>query len=412
MKRISILWRTLAVRSPVTGKSDTGGFPALVRLFSALCLIGLWPSASAGAPSQNRDPETPACTHSNIAPIEISLPKIIMRRMRQIPSAEGQAASLFLGKHPNIPLTAAFTDAARAARLGRRTIPAGVFMSFTRSGSKSQFSINHTFLHSGDCDEKCFIASPKAQQEFADTISGSFVHEVSHAREAEERPDMPYLQESEIVAAYREHIFLLDALKAIPKFDDLLKCLPLSRRLAPLKNKYFRISRRRGEKRSAKDKAQMEKLLRSIRDLENTGAEADSASRLETLFLLRELSVSNSGFEARIRSMYPDIPGANDYPDRNIQAADGKLDKARTDYQKIKAAKDQRKPGAGPADFESFYRRLVNTYNNDKSFWNSQERRGKAQEYFNLSLTALRSEADRRRREGKLKPFAENMLKK
>jgi hypothetical protein len=376
-----------------------------MKKIPVLCLIGLCLPASAGALSQNRDPETPACTHSNIATIEISLPNIIMRRMRQIPSAEGAAASLFLGRHPNIPLTAAFTDAARAARQGRRTIPAGAFMLFSRSGSASQFSINHTFLHSGDCDERCFITSPKVQREFADAISGSFVHEVSHARDIEARPDMPYLQESEIIAYYREHVFLLNALKAIPEFDNLMKCLPRARQLAALKDKYFAMGARQEGTLSAKDNERIQKLFQSIQALEAGGAAAESASRLETLILMIKLSASDSDFEARIRDMYPDIPGVDGNPDENIRAAARKLEKARADYLKMNAAKNPQASYAFQPDFGLYYQRLFNTYENEKSFWSSPERRGQAKEYFELSLTSLRSEIDRLRRAGGLKPF-------
>ncbi len=406
MKRISAFLGMIARNGSAVGESRKCPFPVRIGLFLAvLYILGSCPSGSDGATVQNRDPETPACTHANIASIEISLPNIIMRRMRQIPSEEGRAASLFLGRHPNIPLTAAFEDAARAARLGRSTIPPGVFMLFTRSGSGSWFSINHKFLHSGGCDERCFINSPKIQQEFADAIAGSFVHEVSHAREIEARPDMPYLQESEIIAYYRENIFILNALKAVPGFDNLMKCLSRGRQLAALKDKYFKMAVHRAGERSAKDSERIKQLLRSMQALKASGAETESASRLETLVLLGKLSLSNSDFEARIRDMYPVVPGVYGDPDMNIQAATGKLEKARADYRKIKAARGPQTSGVSQPDFELSYQRLFNTYENEKSFWSSPERRRKAKEYFELSLTSLRSEMDRLRRMGELKPF-------
>ena len=401
MKRILLLRKIAARSGPEAGRARKKRRRISIGLCSALYLICLCPSA----PAQRPDPETPACTHANIAAIEISLPNIIMRRMRQIQSEQGKAASLFLGKHPNIPLSAAFADPARAARLGRRTIPSEVFMLFTRSGSESLFSINHAFLHSGVCDEKCFITSPKIQREFADAISGSFVHEVSHARDIEAQPDMPYLQESEVVAYYREHIFLLDALKAIPEFDKLAQCLPRGRQLAGLKDRYFEIAMRAGGALSAKEYGRMKQLLQSIHSLKAGGTEAESASRLEALILMEKLSVSNADFEARVRDMYPDIPGIYGDPEGNIVAAGGKQEKARADYHKLKADKGRQEPGASQPAPELHYQRLFNTYENERLFWTSPERRGKAKAYFELSLTSLRSEMDRRRLGGELELF-------
>jgi len=336
-------------------------------LLAAACVAGccraVWP-----ATAPENDPDTPACTNYNLGSIELSLPNIVLRRIQQIPSAEGHAAAAFLRAHPNMRLMVSFTDKARAARFGRETSPE--FMTMSYNSQADGYSINHRYLHIDGGDENTFIRSPKVQQAFTDSIASAFVHETSHARMRKDRPIEPPLIEDELVAYYREVIFLLDAVKAMPNFDRLPECL-------------------------------QDKLNRA--KTHAPPAAACTRERRGMLSLLGKLAAANTPFEGAVRKLYPFVFSLDSDPKKEIRVIDERDAKGRKDMAAGLASKDSWEPGTFPADYEAEYQDLFVLDAQIRAFWAVPATLAKTKADYGALLKELRAETDRRRAAGEMK---------
>lgn len=283
------------------------------------------------------------------------MPNIILRQIRAIPSAEGQAAANFLSGHPNMPLFVSSADTDRAKRMSRKPIPSDVYMAYLVEDKS--FYINHKLFHTGGTDEEKFIKSQAAQKEFAAAVSSTFVHETSHARVSEGQYGAPLTVEQELLAFYREYIFVLDALKAFPDFDRLMECLPIAKKGNPLQRRRTALLDITDKKKLRLAQPEIRKIERQMKALAKTSAAA-TPSRLDTLFDLELLALSNSLFEAEVRRLYAELPDINADPDRQSRNIKKKIDAFLANYHKVVRSKDQWEPGTFPKDFDPNARRL------------------------------------------------------
>lgn len=327
--------------------------------------------------------------------LEAVLPNILLHALRRHPSEEAQTAARFMAEHPAYVLRIGVQKADADAYWPRPSLsnPA-VYMRFERFDR--QFLLNHAVFHAEGKDERMFLHDREALAALADSVAGSFIHEISHAREAVPGESyVPHVMDDELVAAYREMTFFLDALTHDPGFDRLGEAFALQVKVAGLAG---RLRGDDGESKAASATAgrELEKLMPAYRVLV-------TRDRLDTLTRLNNLRRSTAAFEAGFTAAYPKSVPYLAWESGRELAEEKRLLAGVTG---ALSATQQRLAGLDPASSEAERerererqtRQIERVQRLNIQFWSSPDQVGKARSRYSSILGALRTEFGRRRR--------------
>lgn len=265
-----------------------------------------------------------------------------------------------------------------------------VYMRFERFDR--QFLINHAVFHSEGKDERDFLQDRGALAALADSVASSFIHEISHARElGTGGPYVPHVMDDELVAAYREMRFLLDALTHGPAFDRLAEAFQLQTRVFGLAARL-----KPGAPDREQASAELERLMPRYRAVV-------TRERLDALARLDNLRRSTAAFEAGFTAAYPKAVPYLEWDSAEELAEEKRLLSGVQDaLAAIQARLSTLDPASAEADRERERERQTRQVERVQrlniQFWSSPDEVGRARARYGLVLERLRRDLDRRRR--------------
>lgn len=188
---------------------------AHLRTALVLTLVACFPDI-ARAQSDVAGPDiirTPTCTPSNLFSLDASLQSLVLRVLFNDPKQGFEAARFLSGRRANpIHLAVAYEqrdEFPMLLHMDRNSNPNDRAWAYY-SQADGKIRINHVILHQGQDNEEKMIRDPQILEHAIETIAGTVVHEVSHARDAAEPGGFLNSLETEIIAHYRETFYLLD----------------------------------------------------------------------------------------------------------------------------------------------------------------------------------------------------------
>ncbi|MBI4424200.1 MAG: hypothetical protein HY554_10760 [Elusimicrobia bacterium] len=255
-----------------------------------------------------------------------------------------------------------------------------------------EFLINHSALHDGGAGERRLLADPDALERLADSVADSFIHEISHARElGRAQPYVPHVMDDELAAAYREQLFLLDALERDEGFNRLAEALELQ----------LEVGRRVRALRAA----------RRGRDagLEALGARYDALvtpDRLDALARLQDLARSTRAFEAGFAAAYSkSVPYLSWDSARELREERRLLAGVEDSVAHLERELAALDPASRQAERKRVrarrIRQIAQTQRLNIQFWGSPERVGEARARYARLLGGLRARLGARRAESR-----------
>ena len=362
-----------------------------MRRIPLLCALTLL-AATASTEEWGVEPRAKSCNPGNFQTLEVTLPNILMHQLAGVDSAEGAASVKFLRDHPALKLQISFVEK-DLADYWRRPFDdqPDVLMAYSRT--ERNLKIAHRVLHLAGRDEVTFIRDKTAQRDLTYAVADSFVHEISHAREREEGA-IPHLIEDELVSFYRGVVFVLDALRKHPDFNRLKAALELQKQVHAIRESLRDASgpRRDDLKRRGRELiGAYETLVTPPRlfGLEELAALARSTDEFETL-------VTEAYKRDGLSSLWAGAEERAEVERAHLKEYQGIVDK-------IARLEDQMgRPHSDPTSGEATKRLLKE----DIGFWSDAARVGAARKHYAQILSRLKSDLDRRRNGGELKPFA------
>lgn len=376
------------------------------RLLASLFALAVSPAFAAdgvlekdGVPFSIR---TDACTANNFKALEAVLPNVLLHALRRHPSDEARVAARFLAEHPAYQLRIGVQKADADTYWPRPSLanPA-VYMRFERFDR--QFLINHSVFHAEGKDERDFLKDRAALAALADSVAGSFIHEISHARELGAKSSyIPHVMDDELVAAYRELRFLLDALTHDPAFDRLQEAFELQVKVARL----ARRLRSSGKAERDAARADLSRVMPRYRILV-------TRDRLDALSRLDDLRRSTAAFEAGFAQAYPKTVPYLSWDSAKELAEERRLLAGVEDALSIIQARlatlaQDSAEAERERERERQTRQIERIQRLNIQFWSTPEEVGRARANYAILLDGLRHELGRSRKTSSvLKRFAE-----